>query len=129
MGAVPQRDQVGRSLADVFAIADGAAEGVGGIQATLQVGVEAVLHVEGALQVNARGVGAQPLDLDRPPGAVEEDDRVAQFLDDQLDAAFVQAGAVSQVTGQFDFLDCVATLDAGTISSNCGKTVCYICLF
>ena len=129
MGAVPQRDQVGRSLADVFAIADGAAEGVAGIQPTLQVGIGAVLHVEGALQVNARSVGAQALDLDRPPEAVEEEDRVAQFFDHQLDAAFVQAGAVSQVAGQLDFLDGVAQLDAWTIGCNCGKTVCYIYLF
>ena len=63
MGLVPHRDQIVSALA------------------------------EGALQVNARSVGAQALDLDRPPEAVEEDDRVAQFFDHQFDAAFVQAGA------------------------------------
>jgi hypothetical protein len=47
----------------------------------------------------------------------------------QLDAAFIQAGAVSQVTGQLDFLDGVAQLDAGTIGGNCGKTIGYIYLF
>jgi len=100
MGTVPQRDQIGRSLADVFTVADGAAEGVAGIQSTLQIGIEAVLHVEGTLQVNTRSVGAQPLDLDRPPEAVEEEDRVARFFDHQFDAALIQAGAVSQVTGK-----------------------------
>jgi hypothetical protein len=128
MGTVPQRDQIVSPLADVFAIADGPAEGVAGIQATLQVGIGAVLHVEGALQVNARSVGAQALDLDGPPGAIEEDDGIAQFLDDQLDAAFVQAGAVSQVAGQLDFLDGVAQFDAGTVGCNRRKTVCYIYL-
>ena len=128
-GLPPLLIQVGCSLTDVFAIADGPAERVAGIQSTLQVGIGAVLHVEGALQVNARSVGAQALDLDRPPEAVEEEDRVAQFFDDQLDAAFVQAGAVSQVAGQLDFLDGVAQLDAGTVGCNCEKTVGYIYLF
>ncbi len=128
MGAIPQRDQVVSALANVFAIADGAAERVAGIQATLQIGVCAVLHVEGALQVNAWSVGTQPLDLDRPTEAVEEEDRVAQFFDHQFDAALIQAGAVSQVAGQFNFLDRVAQFDAGTVGCNRRKTVCNIYL-
>jgi len=128
MGLVPHRDQVVSGLAYFFAIADGPTEGIAGIQPTLQVGIGAVLHVEGALQVNARSVGTQALDLDRPPEAVEEDDHVVQFFDHQLDAAFVHAGAVGQVTGQLDFLDGITQFDAGTRSSNCGKTICYIYL-
>jgi hypothetical protein len=99
MGLVSHRDQVVGALADDFAVASDATARIACIQSTVKVGIGAVLHIEDALKVNTRSVGAQALDLARPPSAVEEDDGVAQFIDDQIDAAFVQPGAIGQVTG------------------------------
>ena len=125
VGRVPLGHQVIGALAHVLTEFEGAAEGTLCIQAAVERHIGAVAHVQRAVQADAGGVGAQPVDLDGAPGAVEEDDRIAQFLDDQVHRAFVQPGAVRQVAGQFRLLHGIAQLDARAEGVDCDKSVCH----
>ena len=73
---VPQRHQLTRRLADVFAGLDVAGKCAARIQAVGQVGIGAVLNVEAAVQLDVGRPGAQALDLDGAPGQVLGDNQV-----------------------------------------------------
>jgi hypothetical protein len=125
VGGVPLGHQVFGGLAHVLAELEAAAEGAVRVQGVVEGRVGAVAHVQRAVQAHAGGVGAQAVDLDGAPGAVEEDDRIAQLLDDQVHRAFVQAGAVRQVAVEFGLLHGVAQLDARAEGVDCDKSVCH----
>ena len=116
---VPLGDQFIAGLADVFTVEDRAGEYAGDVQTVAEGGVGAVLQVERAIETDVGRIGSQPLDFDGAPGAVEFDDLVAQFLDDQVHDALGEVGGAGHSAEQFGFLRGVALFDARTIVTDC----------
>ena len=54
------------------------------VQAIGQEGIGAILHVERAVQTDVGRPGAETFHLDRSSGAIEEDDRVAELFDAEV---------------------------------------------
>ena len=122
---IPHLDQFFTAPADVFAVDNVAAERTGGVQAVGKDRVGAEDNGETACEVDAGREGAKPLHFDGAPGAAEQNDLIAGFLDGQIHRALDQARGAGDRADEFRLLDGVALFDAGAEGADGFYFLCH----
>ena len=122
---VPHLDQFFTAPADVFAVDNVAAECTRGVQAVGKDRICAEDDGEAACEVDAGREGAKPVHFDGAPGAAEQNDLIAGFLDGQIHRALDEAGGAGDCADEFLFLDGVALFDAGAEGADGFYFLCH----